>query len=134
MLKFMEKPNITESIRKARLMLGLSQENVADQLGISTTTYGDIERGKTTLTLTRAMAIAEVLRLDWQTLLPATTAVSAVTTTELEALQEAYQTLEEEKRQLETEVRFWREKFEERVLLEAYRLLKQQQRNPIGFK
>ncbi len=130
----MEKPNITESIRKARLMLGLSQENVADQLGISTTTYGDIERGKTTLTLTRAMAIAEVLRLDWQTLLPATTAVSAVTTTELEALQEAYQTLEEEKRQLETEVRFWREKFEERVLLEAYRLLKQQQRNPIGFK
>lgn len=130
----MKKPSIAESIRKARLMLGLSQENVADQLGISTTTYGDIERGKTTLTLTRAMAIAEVLRLDWQTLLPATTAVSAVATTELEALQEAYQTLEEEKRQLETEVRFWREKFEERVLLEAYRLLKQQQRNPIGFK
>ncbi len=130
----MKKPNIAESIRKARLMLGLSQENVADQLGISTTTYGDIERGKTTLTLARAMAIADLLRLDWQTLLPSQTLAPSVATTELEALQEAYQTLQEEKRQLETEVRFWREKFEERVLLEAYRLLKQQQRNPIGFK
>ncbi|RYY39087.1 XRE family transcriptional regulator, partial [archaeon] len=38
-----------------------SVENMADLLGLSTTAYGDIERGKTDLTLSRLSQIATVL-------------------------------------------------------------------------
>lgn len=50
-----------EKIRLQRLQRGLSQENMADLLNLSTTAYGDIERGKTDLTLSRLTQIATVL-------------------------------------------------------------------------
>lgn len=52
---------IADKIRFQRLEKGFSQENVADMLGISTTAYGDIERGKTDLTLSRLQGIVHVL-------------------------------------------------------------------------
>ena len=52
---------IADKIRFQRLEKGFSQENVADMLGISTTAYGDIERGKTDLTLSRLQSIVHVL-------------------------------------------------------------------------
>ena len=53
--------NTGEKIRQIRLTKGFSQENMADMLGISTTAYGDIERNKTELTISRATEIAKVL-------------------------------------------------------------------------
>lgn len=52
---------LPEKIRQKRLQKGLSQENMADSLGISTTAYGDLERGRTEITLPRIERIAEVL-------------------------------------------------------------------------
>jgi len=53
--------HLPERIRHLRLTKGLSQENMAESLGISTTAYGDLERGKTEITLVRLSAIAETL-------------------------------------------------------------------------
>ena len=53
--------NSGDKIRKIRLDKGFSQENMADLLEISTTAYGDIERNKTQLTITKATEIAKVL-------------------------------------------------------------------------
>ncbi|MFN4145269.1 MAG: helix-turn-helix domain-containing protein [Runella sp.] len=54
---------IGEQIRQARVLKGFSQENMAEELGISTTSYGDIERGKTDVTLSRLHKIAEILKI-----------------------------------------------------------------------
>ncbi len=51
-------------IRQMRLGLGLSQENMADALQISTTAYGDLERGKTEITLSRLATIADIFNVD----------------------------------------------------------------------
>lgn len=46
-----------------RQQKGLSQENRTDELGLSTTAYGDIERGRTEPPLSRLEAIARLLRV-----------------------------------------------------------------------
>ncbi len=56
-------------IRQIRLSLGLSQENMADGLQISTTAYGDLERGKTEITISRLATIADIFNLDISDLL-----------------------------------------------------------------
>lgn len=56
--------SLPEQIRKIRQGRGLSQENMADQLGVSTSAYGDLERGKTELSLSRLYAIAEILEIE----------------------------------------------------------------------
>jgi transcriptional regulator with XRE-family HTH domain len=53
--------NIGDKIRGVRLMKGLSQENVADMLGLSLLAYGDIERNKKDVTIKRIEQIAEKL-------------------------------------------------------------------------
>ncbi|MBC7568724.1 MAG: helix-turn-helix transcriptional regulator, partial [Spirosoma sp.] len=58
------KTTIEEKIRLQRLQRGFSQENMADLLNLSTTAYGDIERGKTELTLSRLNQIATVLNIS----------------------------------------------------------------------
>lgn len=80
--------DITEKIRLLRLQKGYSQENVADLMGISTTAYGDIERGKTELTLARTAQMAEVLQ---------------TTVGELLGITNIYAVFEQEKTQLELE-------------------------------
>jgi len=53
--------NLSEKIRQIRLQKGLSQENMADMLGLSTTAYGDIERGRTELSVSRLENVAKLL-------------------------------------------------------------------------
>ncbi len=56
--------SINERIRQIRLGLGLSQENMAEGLQISTTAYGDLERGKTEITIARLAVIADIFNLE----------------------------------------------------------------------
>lgn len=60
---------IPELIRQIRQNKGLSQENLADALGISTSAYGDLERGKTEITISRLALIAHTLEVPFTTLL-----------------------------------------------------------------
>jgi transcriptional regulator with XRE-family HTH domain len=53
--------NIGDKIRKIRDLKGLSQENMAEMLGLSLPTYAEIERGKKDVTLNRLEKIAETL-------------------------------------------------------------------------
>ncbi len=56
--------SLPERLRQARLHRGLSQENMADTLGISTTAYGDLERGRTEMTLSRLAAVGTALEIE----------------------------------------------------------------------
>lgn len=58
---------IGSHIRNARLRLGLSQENAANQVGISATYYGKIERGDIRPNLERLAEICEVLSVPIET-------------------------------------------------------------------
>ncbi|MES2797740.1 MAG: helix-turn-helix transcriptional regulator [Bacteroidota bacterium] len=60
---------IGEKIRQARLQKGLSQENVADSLHISTTAYGDIERNKSEISVTRLLKICQILEVPIEEIL-----------------------------------------------------------------
>lgn len=48
-------------IRSRRAFMGLSQENMADSLGLTTTGYHKIESGKTKLTLERLFQLSKIL-------------------------------------------------------------------------
>ena len=52
-------------LQQARLSQGLSQQQVAVQLGISQGYVSELESGKTSLALTR---IFDIMRLTWMTL------------------------------------------------------------------
>lgn len=106
---------IAEKIRLLRLQHGLSQENMADALGISTTSYGDIERGKTDLTLSRLHQIADVFKINITALLE-----------ESAPLQQELQQLELEKLRIENdklriENQYLREKLAGRMIIDLVR-------------
>jgi XRE family transcriptional regulator, regulator of sulfur utilization len=131
---------LSERIRLRRLQRGLSQENMADLLSLSTTAYGDIERGKTDLTLSRLNQIAKVFDLSLTALLndeeqPAVEAVPLPDHThELETLRLTVekQQLELDKLRLETE--YWKRRYEERIAFELARAMSQEPvRERIGF-
>jgi XRE family transcriptional regulator, regulator of sulfur utilization len=61
--------NIGEKIRIARLKKGLSQENMAELLYLSTTAYGDIERNKTEVTVNRLLKISKILEVNLEEIL-----------------------------------------------------------------
>ncbi|MFA7471647.1 MAG: helix-turn-helix domain-containing protein [Spirosomataceae bacterium] len=61
--------HLPNRLRQIRQNKGLSQENMADALGISTTAYGDLERGKTEITLMRLGAIATIFQVPLENLL-----------------------------------------------------------------
>ncbi len=121
---------IGEKIRQARLLKGYSQENMAELLQISTTAFGDIERSKTELTINRAQKIANLLDINVLELFGEEVITPKILpNTENETAQ-----LKLEIEKLKKESDYWRSKFEERVLVEAYRLIQsQQQREKIGF-
>lgn len=52
---------VGDKIRNLRSLKGLSQENMADMLGVSLLSYGDIERNKKDVTLSRLEQIAGIL-------------------------------------------------------------------------
>jgi transcriptional regulator with XRE-family HTH domain len=55
---------VAERIRLLRLSNNLSQENVADELGISIGAYSNIERGITDITITRADQLARIFKVS----------------------------------------------------------------------
>jgi XRE family transcriptional regulator, regulator of sulfur utilization len=122
---------IGEKIRYARLTKGYSQENMADFLGISTSAYGDIERNKTELTLSRAKKLSNILKMSILELIGEEIYTSKVLG---ESENDELEKLKTEVNTLRSEANYWREKFEQQILNEAYRTLQgQYKREKIGF-
>ena len=60
----MNQKNIGQKIRRARQALDLSQESVAEDLGMTKGAFSKIERGITNVPVTRLIEIAGVLKVD----------------------------------------------------------------------
>ena len=58
------KHKIGERIRKARMLSGLSQQNIADELELTVASYSNIERGVTDITVTRLYQLAKLLNVS----------------------------------------------------------------------
>jgi transcriptional regulator with XRE-family HTH domain len=58
------KEKLAERIRLSRLSKGLSQQNVADELGITVAAYSNIERGITDISVSRVFQIAAILEVN----------------------------------------------------------------------
>ncbi|MFN8356979.1 MAG: helix-turn-helix transcriptional regulator [Spirosomataceae bacterium] len=118
---------IAERIRQFRLQKGYSQENMADLLGLSTTAYGDIERGKASVSIQRLQAIAEILGTDLSSLLGISPVVSdhefLKLNAKIEVLALENQLLRQHNEQLKLQL-------ERQLSLE---IIGQIQRNQIGF-
>jgi transcriptional regulator with XRE-family HTH domain len=54
---------LSNNIRRIRVSRGLTQENVAIDLGISLTAYGRIEQGKTDVSYSRLQQIADYFKI-----------------------------------------------------------------------
>ncbi|MBO0931206.1 helix-turn-helix domain-containing protein [Fibrella aquatilis] len=137
-MKLLNTPNHAgERIRLTRLQRGLSQENVADLLGLSTTAYGDIERGKTELTVSRLIQIAGLL--DTTAIRLLSDEIAAVEPTvrqpdEVERLHETIDTQQLQIDKLRLEVDYYKRRYDERIAMEMARAMGQkQERSPIGF-
>ncbi|MFD2570699.1 helix-turn-helix domain-containing protein [Spirosoma soli] len=136
------KASIAEKIRLLRLQRGLSQENMADLLSLSTTAYGDIERGKTDLTLSRLAQIANALNIPPVTLFT-DDAITAqvvddkpveVTNHELETLRLTLEKQQVELDKLRLEADYWKRKYDDRIAMEIARAMGvEQKRERIGF-
>lgn len=128
-----------ERIRLRRLQQGYSQENMADQLNLSTTAYGDIERGKTELTLTRLSQIATALNCSPLDLLTdeeiqVAHPVEVADPRELETLRLTVEKQQLELEKLRLEAEHWKRKHDDRVMLELARMLgTETSRERIGF-
>ncbi len=118
--------NLSERIRQLRQQKGLSQENMADELGLSTSAYGDIERGRTEPSLSRLEAIAALLEVPLPTLLGLETA----SLSETEWLRRDNEALRHENARLHQEIGQWKSKFHEWVRVEIAR---RAERERIGF-
>ncbi|GAB3940278.1 hypothetical protein GCM10028805_01790 [Spirosoma harenae] len=137
------KASIAEKIRLQRLQRGLSQENMADLLNLSTTAYGDIERGKTDLTLSRLNQIASVLAVSPLSLLsdeaiPAQVVEekpTSIVNHELETLRLMVDKQQVELDKLRLETDYWKRKYDERIAFELLRSMGlEEKRERIGFK
>ncbi|MFD1141696.1 helix-turn-helix domain-containing protein [Larkinella insperata] len=130
---------VSAQIRLLRQQKGYSQENMADMLGLSTTAYGDIERGKTDLTLSRLQQIATALGTTATQLLsgemaPEPELYPAEVVHQVETLKAEQERKDREIENLRLEVAFWKRKAEEMALVEVVRnLTTPTERNRIGF-
>ena len=119
--------SVSEEIRQIRLQKGLSQENMAEMLGLSTTAYGDIERGRTELSVSRLETIAKVLDIPLMQLL----GTEAPTLSEIDWLRQENARLTE--LNLKLEVEQWKSQF--KVWFgDAVTQGVAEQRQRIGFK
>ena len=55
---------VGEKIRQLRVLSNLSQENIAEEIGMSYGNYGKIERGEIDVSSTHLIAIAKVLKVN----------------------------------------------------------------------
>jgi len=62
-MKSLDNVSVLDNIKKARIAIGLNQEEMAVKLGIATVNYGKIERGKTQMTIERLYQIADLLNV-----------------------------------------------------------------------
>ena len=99
--------NLSERIRLIRLQKGLSQENMADMLSLSTTAYGDLERGRTELSVSRVENIAKLLDVP----LPELLGFDSLTMSETEWLRQENTRLLAENRRMQNELDQWKVKF-----------------------
>jgi transcriptional regulator with XRE-family HTH domain len=120
--------NLSEKIRQIRLQKGLSQENMADMLGLSTTAYGDIERGRTELSVSRLENVAKLLDVPLPELLGIDVSMS-----ETEWLRQENTRILVENRRLQNEIDQWKMKFRQ---LFGDGIIRQigEERERIGFK
>ncbi|MCE7041253.1 helix-turn-helix domain-containing protein [Dyadobacter sp. CY312] len=120
--------NLSERIRQIRLQKGLSQENMADMLGLSTTAYGDVERGRTELSFSRLENIAKLLDVP----LPELLGFESLTMSETEWLRQENTRLLAVNSRLQNEVEQWKAKFK---LWFGEGVIRQigEQREKIGF-
>lgn len=120
--------NLSEKIRQIRLQKGLSQENMADMLGLSTTAYGDLERGRTELSVSRLENIAKLLDVP----LPDLLGFESSSMSETEWLRQENTRLLAANSRLQNELDQWKLKFRqwfgEGIIREVG-----QQRERIGF-
>lgn len=63
------KKKVGERIRVVRVTKGLSQQNMADELGLTVASYSNIERGVTDITITRLFEIARILQVKIENIL-----------------------------------------------------------------
>ncbi|MEO6282558.1 MAG: helix-turn-helix transcriptional regulator [Dyadobacter sp.] len=99
--------NLSEKIRQIRMQKGLSQENMADMLGLSTTAYGDMERGRTELSVSRLENVAKLLDVPLHELL----GFDAMSISETEWLRQENTRILAENRRLQNELDQWKIKF-----------------------
>jgi len=100
---------LSERIRLFRLQKSLSQENMADMLGLSTTAYGDLERGRTELSVSRLETIAKLLDIPLAELL----GLESATLSETEWLRQENTRLLALNSKLQNEIDQWRNKFKQ---------------------
>lgn len=55
---------VGQRIRMFRAMRGLSQDNVADELGMTTGNYGKMERGEITISVNAVAHISKILKVS----------------------------------------------------------------------
>jgi transcriptional regulator with XRE-family HTH domain len=99
--------SLSEKIRQIRIQKGLSQENMADMLGLSTTAYGDIERGRTELSVSRLENVAKLLDVP----LPELLGFDSLSMSETEWLRQENTRILAENRRLQNELDQWKLKF-----------------------
>lgn len=120
--------NLSERIRLLRLQKGLSQENMADMMGLSTSAYGDVERGRTELSFVRLENIARLLDVP----LPELLGLESQAMSETEWLRQENARLLTVNARLQNEIDQWKAQFKTWV---GQGLIKQigEQRERIGF-
>ena len=64
----MDNITIKENIRRARKKRNITQEEMADRLGISLTAYRDLEKGETSIVNTNLLKIADLLDISTEEL------------------------------------------------------------------
>jgi transcriptional regulator with XRE-family HTH domain len=62
---------IGNRIKLARISKNLSQDSVAEDLGISVSAYSNMERGAVDITVARVIQVAEILKINWLLLISA---------------------------------------------------------------
>ena len=60
---------IGSRVRIARISRNLSQDSIAEDLGISVSAYSNMERGIVDVTVNRIMEVAAILKIKWSFLL-----------------------------------------------------------------
>jgi transcriptional regulator with XRE-family HTH domain len=60
---------IGNRIKLARISMNLSQDSVAEDLGISVSAYSNMERGTVDITVSRVVKVADILKTNWVILL-----------------------------------------------------------------